>query len=209
LINRSWFHPVLGNHDIAFVIYNFPPRHLPPGASEYYCSIAGHGGGEWYTTPPFTDFSALCVKLDSLPHILTVGTDEKPSFHVVHASLHCFYDIRRSDADIGSYFEGENQDDKIWTLTHERNLWVADFGSALQGLASTFCGHSMKKKPIWSLSHLNLDTGAGYPDTRSDKRRLSMADLSARKIWSVMTNEPGKVVCRPFPRQLRPGWHRA
>ncbi len=204
LLNRSWFHPVLGNHDLAFVVNISQEGNVDAGI-RHFCAQVGDSGGEWYMRHDRRDLLPLASKLNHLPHIITVG-DRKVAFHVVHASLIPFAverPIILEDDRLETYEDSMDQEILIFSLIGERGLWRRDWEHRAEGLATTYCGHCIVSHPKWSLSHLNLDTGAGFDSTALEKRRLTMVCHQTQELWSVSIPDYAKIAHYRVPKMKK------
>jgi hypothetical protein len=106
------------------------------------------------------------------------------------------------DAGVELYAEGRNPADLICSLTGERGIWKSNLPLHAEGLAPTYCGHSVVRHPCWSLGHFNLDTGAGLDDTRLEERRLTLLCFQNQTLWETSTRT-GAVHSRAGPVQPR------
>jgi len=188
LLNEPWFYAVQGNHELMMI--NFFMPYLISGKLQTLDDIRGTGfleyGGDWVKEYFQADRecmsdefnNGLAMALD-MPILLVVGTGAS-RFNVVHAEL-VTPDYRHSgqtvwlDNDIDRWVAGE----EIAANTQDRFFWgrklmrSTDYGPVQQGLATTFCGHTVAKNPRQVLSHLCIDTGAfisldGYDPESSD-----------------------------------------
>jgi serine/threonine protein phosphatase 1 len=200
LLNRSWVHSVLGNHDMAFCINVLGVSRMNAHERSCYAQIGEHDGGAWYMRGDRAGLEPLARKLDARPHILTVG-DKRADYHVVHACLHPFnreVPVIMKDATLSIFVSLKEQEDFIIALTGERGLWMNTFPARSTHLAPVYCGHTMLREPRWSLGHFNLDTGAGAGG------RLSAICFQTQERWSIAVfGQARAILTPPLPKKRR------
>lgn len=186
LMKRPWFHSVMGNHERGLLNY-FEAIFMGFGNAEnnaLFCK----DGGEWinkelkyYSVVSPRLFEVYRLLMD-LPNLIVVGEDEK-RFHVVHGELVTSNLITNKDID--SYFESLSNEDSE-TLTnnmthgrriHRKHLSLEEMPMMHSGLSKTFCGHSIVRRPLLTLSHCFIDTGCFM-----DEGYLSLVEVSNKEL---------------------------
>lgn len=175
LLAEPWFYAVQGNHE--FMMIDFFMEYLGNGQLKNLDDINETGflenGGDWiieyfqptgkYMSEQFNRCLAMVLKM---PQVLVVGEGDT-RFHVIHAEL-VRSDHRSAtqmvwlDSDIDRWLNGEEIDiNTLDRLYWGRKLMSGEANNPLQiGLATTFCGHTVAKRPRKVFSHLCIDTGA-------------------------------------------------
>jgi serine/threonine protein phosphatase 1 len=163
LLDKPWFHAVLGNHEDALcaVVEGRLPRH------QWY----GIGGG-WAQHVPERALALYAKRLRQLPLVRTVG-EGGARFNVLHAEF--FGDDTELDA--GQFNEH----------VRERMLWGRELAfnagtPASLALSLTYCGHTPMREPRQIGSQMYIDTGAYIAEGR-----LTMVEALSLRNWSVST----------------------
>jgi serine/threonine protein phosphatase 1 len=176
LLNKPWFHCVLGNHDEAFALYvldSLKNVQTPLEDHPYLEELVGfemQNGGKWLlhatlTAPSLLKAYRLLKAVDNLrtcPRILTVKGANP--YHVVHAAAvnptrlnsenPCLTDTEIEE------LETKPDLPNPWELTTFRDIATTpNLPTNSPGLATTYCGHTPLKTVTTKLSHVHLDTG--------------------------------------------------
>ena len=173
LLNRTWFHSVLGNHEdllrysvLLFLSENqaLPTKYnavpLQAGAVNHFMN-----GGKWVGEAGLTIELAMnwLVKLNSMPIILVVGKDTNSRYNVVHSEL-LSYGNSVSDDMIDSHSNDLDSMEMIWGRNiFAQNPMISDETQS-KDLSITFSGHTIQDKIEKRARQVNIDTCAFYAD---------------------------------------------
>ncbi len=192
LLNQPWFHTTLGNHEMCFVV-NTCQLENPNGKSR--CEeIARAAGGNWYLGKEPESRHDLANQISLLPHVLVVGPASPDRFHVVHGalshSLEAFQPIDNYEVDRLEHLSDAYS--VIPNLTEHRQLWETRARDDNATLSLTYSGHTPNACQLrLSQSHLNIDLGAGHPDSPIlGHSRLGLMCHQTKTLWMVETNHP-------------------
>ncbi|TDV19330.1 serine/threonine protein phosphatase 1 [Paraburkholderia caballeronis] len=160
LLDRPWFHPVLGNHEDALcaVVDGRLSRR------RWYAI-----GGGWAESVPDDRLAGYARRLRELPLVRVVGSGAE-RFNVLHAEF--FGDD--TDLDAGG-FDDDVREQMLWGRT------VA-LGRARPsaGLSVTYCGHTPMRDVTRVGSQVFIDTGAF-----AEQGRLTLVEAHGARHWSV------------------------
>ncbi len=202
LIEKGWFYPVKGNHEVMIV--DFFRRFSESGGRDFYSTYLLYEGG-WI-------FDVLndsvkrgrlyeCLELiESLPLVITVESENR--FNVVHAEL-----IKEDeDGKYISVYGDEDIDNEFAGLSHgeyvmaERNMvWsrklmeYAGRGIKLPArvkwLSDTYCGHTVHHTVRRVFSHICIDTGVYMPlrFVGEYDYGLTMMEPATGRSWHINT----------------------
>ena len=222
LLDKPWFFAVKGNHEAMLLdcFTEYLPTNKLPNTSDFEDSDFIYNGGDWIYKWLNLDNNFISTELKDalkataeLPLIYCVGSGES-RFHVIHAELtkpNIFHSdvMVWLDSDIDQWYE----DNSITPDIEQRLLWsrslmrFADsetFPPKIQeGLSTTFCGHSITKKPKQFLSHVCLDTGAYMSINGNTDFGLSLYDVKESKYLSTSYHQD-KVRVADFVIQKHP-----
>ena len=160
LLKESWFYAVKGNHEDMFLC----ALGLKPNPFTTYHDFLNNGGS-WALNFDKKELMELGEIVQTLPHVLTIGTGEK-RINVVHAGLSKYSNgnlVFFTDEDIDAWSQGIPGDKSIdeTDLIWERNLFQNQKKyAAPKGLSTTFCGHTPGRGIRNNAGHINIDTGA-------------------------------------------------
>jgi serine/threonine protein phosphatase 1 len=212
LLREPWFHAVLGNHEAMLLDHVLPSMLAGVPFAERRRSLFNwaygfydQGGARWQE-----GFAEAVALLAALPRVIIVGEGEA-RFHVVHADL---YDpgcpdelMRNADLDrlaemasLGGILDDKTQ--KTWTALAERLVWsrhVFEGGlteddprglsvpARLEGLSTTYCGHTLGRRVRAMRSHVCLDTGAwlSYYAEGEPGDALSLLDTRNNALYAI------------------------
>lgn len=181
LLENSWFHNTLGNHDEALallvleVLKDIKPAYSIPHLQDLVAFAMTNGGG-WLLEDTLQNWRPIKrIKLirsvhllRNCPRIWVVGEGEN-RYHIVHATLvspekkdnvnPCLTDL-----EINILLEKNGIDYSLPHLLNDyrgisRMECQEELPKESPGLSKTFCGHTPSKTPEMRLSHFNLDTG--------------------------------------------------
>ena len=156
LLEAPWFHAVMGNHEDMMV------RRL--AGEPDVAALHLQNGGEWLQGGDQLEenprLAANAEAAASLPHLITVASDDGERYHVVHAELPAGNTTVVTDAELEA---GIDMDPShlIWT----RELMLGNDGDLPEhypGLSTTYCGHTPQPQVRRRRSHVCLDTGAVF-----------------------------------------------
>jgi serine/threonine protein phosphatase 1 len=186
LLDEPWCHGVLGNHEVMLI--DFFSRALALGGRvvwEEEHDFLRNGGG--WVRRELVEGGArvgprlmeVLNQLETLPHLIVVGSGPE-RFHVVHAEL-----LRPSgasppvyldeDIDRGfAHLEVNEQGRLIEVVSWSRHLMGRGGNTALpetvEGLSTTYCGHTPGFDLRRVASHVCIDTGAYLPYLFAEER---------------------------------------
>ncbi|CAM8761693.1 Metallophosphoesterase [Burkholderia pseudomallei] len=163
LLERPWFHCVLGNHED--VLCSVADGRLP-------MSVWQRIGGEWAADLPAATLARHARRLRELPLVRVVGEGDA-RFNVLHAEFF------GSDADLD---RGDYAPDVITRLLWGRELAYGrtDPAARQAGLSTTYCGHTPMHDVVRIGAQTFVDTGAFDPSGR-----LTLLDAKSGESWSM------------------------
>lgn len=163
LLERPWFHCVLGNHED--VLCSVADGKLP-------MSVWQRIGGEWAADLPAATLARHARRLRELPLVRVVGEGDA-RFNVLHAEFF------GSDTDLD---RGDYAPDVITRLLWGRELAYGrtDPAARQAGLSTTYCGHTPMHDVVRIGAQTFVDTGAFDPSGR-----LTLLDAKSGESWSM------------------------
>jgi serine/threonine protein phosphatase 1 len=170
LLDKPWFHAVLGNHEDALCA-------VAEGKlkKQWWYGI----GGLWSAQVSVERLRAYAQRLRSLPLVRVIGSGNE-RFNVLHAEF-LGTDVEL-DAD---HFSDEVRQQLLWG----RSLAMGTGDPMLQiGLSLTYSGHTPVREVQQFGAQVFIDTGAFGPGGK-----LTIVEARTTRRWSV-TNEVAKSV---------------
>lgn len=195
LIDQPWFHAVLGNHEMCFVLNTCQIEGAVDLARKSnYEAVARSVGGAWYLDGDAEKRFDMATRISLLPHVMVVGMESSDRYHVVHGALSWSqnvlqpidnYEVDRLELHGDSF-------GIIPCLTEHRAIWKTIARHDNESLSLTYCGHTPNAVQLrLSQSHLNIDLGAGHPDSPIlGASCLGLMCHQTKTLWSVETNHP-------------------
>ncbi len=170
LLDKPWFHAVLGNHEDALCA-------VVEGRlkKQWWYGI----GGLWSVQVPMEKLRAHAQRLRALPLVRVVGSGSE-RFNVLHA------EFLGTDAELDAdYFSDEVRQQLLWG----RSLAMGSGDPMSQlGLSLTYCGHTPMRDVQQIGAQVFIDTGAfGLGG------KLTMVEARTTRRWSV-TNDVARSV---------------
>jgi serine/threonine protein phosphatase 1 len=170
LLDKPWFHAVLGNHEDALCA-------VVEGRlkKQWWYGI----GGLWSVQVPMEKLRAYAQRLRALPLVRVVGSGSE-RFNVLHA------EFLGSDAELDAdHFSDEVRQQLLWG----RSLAMGSGDPMSQlGLSLTYCGHTPMRDVQQIGAQVFIDTGAfGLGG------KLTMVEARTTRRWSV-TNDVARSV---------------
>jgi serine/threonine protein phosphatase 1 len=162
LLDRPWFHAVLGNHEDTLIA-------VAEGRlrRQWWYGI----GGSWAAALPDERLRHYAEKLRTLPLARVVGSGSE-RFNVLHAEFF------GSDADLDAgVFSDEARQRLLWG----RELAIGNGDPERQrGLSLTYCGHTPMRELQQIGSQVFIDTGAFGPGGK-----LTVVEARRCRRWQV------------------------
>ncbi|MEI6000289.1 metallophosphoesterase [Paraburkholderia bengalensis] len=170
LLDKPWFHAVLGNHEDALCA-------VVEGRlkKQWWYGI----GGLWSVQVPMERLRAYAQRLRALPLVRVVGSGSE-RFNVLHA------EFLGTDAELDAdHFSDEVRQQLLWG----RSLAMGSGDPLSQlGLSLTYCGHTPMRDVQQIGAQVFIDTGAfGLGG------KLTMVEARTTRRWSV-TNDVARSV---------------
>jgi serine/threonine protein phosphatase 1 len=165
LLDKPWFHAVLGNHEDALcsVAEGRLPRYRWYGI-----------GGTWAEALPEGALVGYAKRLRQLPLVRVIG-EGAARFNVLHAEF--FGDDAEIDA---GAFDDTVRERMLWG----RELVLGTAKPSRRALSLTYCGHTPVRDVMQIGAQRFIDTGAFIPEGR-----LTMVEALTQRRWSVSTLE--------------------
>jgi len=162
LLDKPWFHAVLGNHEDALCA-------VAEGRlkKQWWYGI----GGLWGAQVPLERLRAYAQRLRALPLVRVVGSGSE-RFNVLHA------EFLGTDAGLDA---GNFSDEVCQQMLWGRSLAMGTGDPMSQlGLSLTYCGHTPMREVRQIGAQVFIDTGAFGPGGK-----LTIVEARTTKRWSV------------------------
>ena len=149
LLNESWFHSVLANHEQMIIDSHDPYNSTADDA------LFVNGGG-WYFTLSEKERDSICWELSSLPFMIEVEMPNGTTFGIVHADVP-FNDWNKAKERI--YQEDEQvKNFLIW----DRGRYNGNLAGNVIGVNHVLVGHTPVENVVQENNIIRLDTGAVF-----------------------------------------------
>ncbi len=162
LLEESWFHAVLGNHEAAMLAHAGEDlAGGTPEAAQWHLAVGGAWLDDCWPWEEHPRLLALLRLAGNLPHVLHIGEGAN-RYHVVHAQLPVNA-LGRTWTD--QRLESDWSDLDPAVLVWSRRLFTTSPPFQREwhrGLSPVFCGHIAGDGVRVRLSHVCLDTGVVY-----------------------------------------------